>query len=113
MQSNQRCENPTEWKKYEVDSALIGAMVEVSYDPNNMTDILVYYKNYDPIKATSKPIGSFCRNDIAVPIAIQDDEPDGSRVLDAIEKKYAQKQKALTDGISYSSFMNRGNEDDI
>lgn len=100
-------------KKYEVDSALIGAMVEVSYDPNNMTDILVYYKNYDPIKATSKPIGSFCRNDIAIPIAIQDDEPDGSRVLDAIEKKYAQKQKALTDGISYSSFMNRGNEDDI
>ena len=100
-------------KTYEVNSSLDGAWVEVSYDPNDMTDILVSYQNYEPVKATVKPISSFCRNDIAVPIAIQDDDPNGSRVLDAIEKKYAEKQKSLTDGISYSSFMNRGNENDI
>lgn len=92
-------------KKYEVNSSLIGCKVTVSYDPGDKTDILIFYKDYEPVKAKPVSIGSYCRKDTAVPIAVMDDKPNTSRVLDAIEKQYRERQKKLTDGISYSSFM--------
>ena len=70
-----------------------------------MPELFTVKKDYEPVKAKPVSIGSYCRKDTAVPIAVMDDKPNTSRVLDAIEKQYRERQKKLTDGISYSSFM--------
>lgn len=88
--------------KYEVSTALIGASVEVAYDPNNLETVLVYYKDMEPVEAHQVKITEYCSADPEIPIVMQEKEPVTSRFLDVIEKRYRESQKKLANAISYT-----------
>lgn len=90
-------------RKYEASAALIGATVEIAYDPQNTETIKVYYKDMDPIEAHAMKITEFCSKTPEVPIAMQQNEPATSRFLDVLEKKYKESQAKLANAISYSN----------
>lgn len=95
-------------RKYEAGASLIGAQVEISYDPRADTDITIHYKEMEPFTAKPVSIGSFCAKDPAVPEAMTDAVPSTSRFLDVIEKRYQETQGKLADAISYSSYRKDG-----
>ena len=95
-------------RKYEAGASLIGAQVEISYDPRADTDITVHYKEMEPFTAKPVSIGSFCAKDPAIPDAMTDAVPSTSRFLDVIEKRHEEAQSKLADAISYSSYRKDG-----
>ncbi len=74
--------------RYEASAALIGAKVEVAYDPLNMDTITVSYPGMAPVTAKRIVIGSFCDKKPELPISMQPVEPSTSRMLDILEKKH-------------------------
>ena len=95
-------------RSYEVGASLIGAKIEISYDPKKDTDITVHYKDLEPFIAKPVTIGPYCSKDPALPESMTDSVPDTSRFLDVIEKKYQESQTKLADAISYSSYRKDG-----
>lgn len=95
-------------RSYEVGASLIGAKIEISYDPKKDTDITVHYKDLEPFIAKPVAIGPYCSKDPALPESMTDSVPDTSRFLDVIEKKYQESQTKLADAISYSSYRKDG-----
>ncbi|MCH4020138.1 MAG: DDE-type integrase/transposase/recombinase [Erysipelotrichaceae bacterium] len=95
-------------RMYEVSAALIGATVEITYDPNDSAELTVYYKSMEPFKIKPVVIGSYASRTPEVPAAMTDKAPETSRLLDVIEKKYKERQEKRADAISYGLF---GSED--
>ena len=91
-------------KDYEVSAALIGATVEIAYDPQNPNPLLVFYRDMPPMEAKPVAISPFCDKKPEIPISMQDMEPKTSRFLDVLEKKHADSQVKLANAISFSSY---------
>lgn len=95
-------------RKYETKPSLIGTYVEISYDPGAPDAITVRYPGIEPFDAKPIRIGAFCDKTPTLPIAMQDTEPESSRMLDVLEKKRAESQQHMADAISFGQFRKDG-----
>ena len=95
-------------QQYETRPALIGYTVEISYDPSNPTDLTVHFPGMEPFPARPVKIGAFCDKNSTLPASMQEVQPTTSRLLDALEKKYSEEQKMLTNAISFGSYRKEG-----
>lgn len=89
---------------YEVSAALIGAEVEISYDPMKTDTLTVIYPGMEPITASKTSMGSFCDKKPELPVSMQPVQPDTSRLLDVLKKKHHENIKKATDAISFGDF---------
>ena len=93
---------------YEVSAALIGAKVEVAYDPMDLDRVTVTYPGMVPVTAKRITIGSFCDKKPEIPISMQPVEPATSRMLDILERKHRESLAHRTDAISYGAYKKGG-----
>ena len=95
-------------RDYEVSAALIGATVEIAYDPQNPDPLMVSYRDMPPIEARPVAISPFCDRKPELPVSMQSPEPETSRFLDVLEKKHAESQVKLANAISFSRYRKEG-----
>jgi len=93
---------------YEVSAALIGATVEIAYDPMNTETITVNYQGMAPICAHKVKIGAFCDRKPEIPASMLPQEAETSRFLDLLEKQHQESRKRAADAISYGAFRKDG-----
>lgn len=89
---------------YEVSVALIGAKVEIAYDPIRAETLMVTYQGMEPITAHPVRIGSHCDPKPPLPASMQPAEPETSRFLDVLEKKHEKTSRLRAQAISYASY---------
>lgn len=98
-------------RKYEVSTSLIGATVEIAFDPMNTEEITVSYPGIEKFTAKPLVIGSFCDKKPEVPECMLSKEPETSRFLDALTKRYEKNKKMKANAISFGSYKKQGGED--
>ena len=91
-------------RKYETKTSLIGFTVEIAYDPMAPETVTVHYPGIVPFQAKPLEISSYCDPKPALPASMQPVEPETSRFLDALEKKYNESMQQRADAISFSSY---------
>lgn len=91
-------------RDYEVSAALIGAKVEIAYDPENPEPLMVTYRNMPPIMAKRVSISPFCDRKPELPVSMQPEKPETSRFLDVLEKRHRESQVRLANAISFSGY---------
>ena len=99
-------------KKYEVGLSLIGAKVEIAYDPMNYEAITVTYRDMEPFEAEAKAlvIGEFCKTGPKIPEHLLPTEPETSRFLNGLEKKYESQKELRASAISFGSYKKEGSD---
>ena len=97
-----------EGRLYEASTALVGAEVEIIYDPLHTAEIEVRYQGIAPIKAKPVRIGAFADKKPVVPVGMTDQIPKSSRLLDALEKKYKENHRLFADAISFAGYGKEG-----
>lgn len=103
-------------RQYEVSVALIGAKVEVSYDPMATETLTVRYPGIPPITAKPIIIGEYCDPKPSIPASMQPVEPQTSRLLDVVEKKHEARQQLQANAISFSNYRKeapKGGEENV
>ena len=93
---------------YEVSVALIGATVEIAYDPANTDVLTVSCKGMEPFQVGKCRIDSYCSPKPELPERMQPAEPETSRFLDILEKKHAESTRRRADAISYGACVEEG-----
>lgn len=91
-------------KRYETKASLIGADVEISYDPATPELITVSHPGLAPFGARPLQIGEYCDQKPALPVSMLAVEPEASRFLDALERKHAESMKRRADAISFGGY---------
>jgi len=97
-------------KKYEVGLSLIGANVEIAYDPMNYGAITVTYRDMEPFEAKALVIGEFCKTGPKIPEHLLPTEPETSRFLNGLEKKYESQKELRASAISFGSYKKEGSD---
>ena len=102
-------------RQYEVSTALIGAKVEVSYDPMLLDTVTVRYQGIEPITAHPLVIKEYCDPKPAVPASMLPVEPQTSRLLDVLERKHEDRRQIQANAISFSGFRKdtNGGDDNV
>lgn len=102
-------------RQYEVSTALIGAKVEVSYDPMLLDTVTVRYQGVEPITAHPLVIKEYCDPKPAVPASMLPVEPQTSRLLDVLERKHEDRRQIQANAISFSGFRKdtNGGDDNV
>lgn len=90
-------------RKYEVGLSFIGCTVDVIYDPANISEVTIEYEGHEPWKARPMVIGERAGKRPKLPEHLGPQSADGSRLLDAAEKKYEQRQRRQERAISFTS----------
>lgn len=98
-------------RKYETKPSLIGFQVEIAYDPSAPETITVHYPGMEPFTAQPLKISAFCDKAPALPVSMQETEPESSRFLEVLEKKQEQSRSRMADAISFSRFRKDGGSD--
>lgn len=93
---------------YEASTALAGAVVEIAYDPMNTETVRVRYRDMEPIAAHRVKIGAFADKKPPVPVAMTDQLPETSRLLDALEKKYREDHEMMANALSFGDYGKAG-----
>ena len=91
-------------RAYEVSAALIGAMVEIAYDPRQPNPLLVSCRDMPPVEAKLVAISPFCDKKPELPVCLQSEESETSRFLDVLEHKHTDSQVKLAIAISLSCY---------
>ena len=91
-------------KRYETKASLIGFTVEISYDPVSPEVLTVSYPGLEPFRVKPLEIREYCDPKPALPISMQEQEPETSRFLDALEKQHEQSVRLRTDAISFGGY---------
>lgn len=91
-------------RRYETKPVLIGRTVEISYDPAASEIITVRGPGVEAFQAKPLKIGSYCDPVAPLPNTMQQEKPETSRFLDALEKKHAESVKRCTDAISFGNY---------
>ncbi len=94
--------------KYEVSAALIGAVVEIAYDPVDLDSITVTYPGMASITAKKMVIGAFASKKPEIPASLLPEEPETSRMLDVLEKMHEESVARKADAISFGSYRKDG-----
>ena len=100
-----------EGRQYEVSASLIGAKVEVAYDPMSLDAVTVRYPGIAPIQTHPLTIGEYCDPKPTIPASMLPVEPQTSRLLDVLEKKHAARQQLQANAISFSNFRKDDQKD--
>ncbi|MEG0721926.1 MAG: DDE-type integrase/transposase/recombinase [Lachnospiraceae bacterium] len=95
-------------QKYETKPSLIGCKVEIAYDPMAPDSITVRYPGIASFVAEPLRIGEFCDKTPALPECMQPKEAEGSRFLNALEKKQGQTHNRRADAISFGNYRKGG-----
>lgn len=98
-------------RKYEVSTALIGAKVDIAWDPMDTDTITVTYKGVEPIEAKPVVIGEYCDRRPEIPQSMLAVEPEESRFLQGLVKKHEKTRSLSADAISYEKFREGGEAD--
>ena len=98
-------------RKYETSVSLIGAEVEISYDPMKTETLTVSYPGIPSFTAHPLRIGEFCDPKPEIPASMLPVEPETSRFLDVLEKKHRQRMQQNADAISFASLRKEAAED--
>lgn len=98
--------------KFETRTSLIGAKVEVTYDPSDLDTVYVSYKGEKPFPAKRVKISSFCEKTPSLPECMLDHTPENSRLLGVIEKQRRDHQELMEKAISFTDYVPKeGNND--
>lgn len=89
---------------YETKTELIGFTVEIAYDPNAPETVMVHYPGIEPFPAVPLKMEGQCAVSQKLPDTMLPVEPETSRFLDALEKKYEETRQRRADAISFGSF---------
>ena len=95
-------------RMYETSTALIGAKVEIAYDPMRPEIITISYKGIVPFTAKPLRIGEYCDPKPAIPVSMLPAEPESSRFLEGLKR---QREQSLTMQANALSFSSYGKED--
>lgn len=95
-------------RKYETKPSLIGAEVEIAYDPVSTETITVSYPGIEPFEAHPVKIGAFCDKTPTLPVSMQEKETGSSRMLEVLEKKRETSQQHMADAISFGQYRKDG-----
>lgn len=98
-------------RKYEVGLSLIGAKVQVSFDPMNHETITIAYAGIEPFEAKPLVIGPNCLSTPRLPAHLLPIEPEKSRLLDVLEKKYEKRRVQTANAISFGAYKKEGGSD--
>lgn len=90
--------------KYEVSASLIGATVEIHYDPMKPEILTVYYPGIEPFEANPIRIGSFCDPTPELPECMIPKEPETSRFLEGLMDKHKRNQELKANALSFGSY---------
>ena len=92
---------------YEASIAYAGLTVEIAYDPLNSNTIEVRHGMLDVIPAHPVKIGPFVKKTPAQ-MTFADVNPETSRFLDAMEKKYKEEHKLMANALSFGDYGKDG-----
>ena len=95
-------------RKYETKPSLIGARVDIAYDPVCPESITVSCPGMEPFTTGPVKIGAFCGKNPALPVSMQEAQAENSRMLAALEEKREQSREKMTDAISFGQFRKDG-----
>ena len=95
---------------YEASTALCGCQVEISYDPMDTETVTVHYAGLEPITATRIRIGAFSDKKPSLPVGMTS-EPETSRFLNALEKRYKEEHGIMADALSFGDYGKAGGTD--
>jgi len=95
-------------RKYETHASLIGARVEIHYDPMDPSVITVSYPGVEPFTASPLRIGPFCDKTPEIPVSMLPEEPEHSRFLEGLEKRHKEHQTQKANAISFGEFRKGG-----
>lgn len=99
-------------KKYETKPSLIGRTITVSYDPLCPDKIIAAYADDDPFELAPLKLEEYCNQvKYELPDKRKEPEPEGSRFLDAAEKKHEKSVKNIGDAISFASYNKEDKKD--
>jgi transposase InsO family protein len=91
-------------KKYETSTALIGATIEISYDPMAPETIAVSYPGMKSFDAKPLVIGSSTSKKAQLPSHMLAEEPEESRFLTAIGLRHEAGKALKANAISFAGF---------
>lgn len=100
-----------EGRKYEVSSSLIGATVEISWDPMASETITVSYPGLKPFLAKPLVIGEFCAPKPEIPQCMLPEEPECSRFLQGLQKMHDRRRQFSTNAISFGEYRKEADSD--
>lgn len=98
-------------RKYDVGLSLIGAKVEIVFDPMEPETITVLHKGMEPFEAHPLEMTEYCKPRPKLPDTMLPVEPETSRFLDVLEKKHRQRMQQNADAISFASLRKEATED--
>ncbi|ARU60491.1 transposase [Tumebacillus avium] len=98
-------------KKYEVGLSFIGQKVEVVYDPRDISTITIEYGSHTPWQAKELIIGEWAGRRPSIPSTIEPLIVEGSRLLDAAEKKNQVRKERQTRAVSFRKIREEAKRD--
>ncbi|MHB1654656.1 MAG: DDE-type integrase/transposase/recombinase, partial [Desulfitobacteriaceae bacterium] len=96
---------------YEVGLPFIGCKVDVVYDPANISDLTLEYEGHAPWKVHELVIGERVGKRPTMPIHLQPQIVDSSRLLSAAEQKNRQRREIQTPALSFRTVHKEGSSD--
>lgn len=90
---------------YGVDQSCIGASAEIVYDMADLSVVTVKCPGKEPMRCPQVKIGEYVDFEQPIPQAVKNVKPSTSRMLDAMEKKYAALKDKKMDAISYAAYV--------
>ena len=96
--------------KYEVSAALIGATVEIAYDPMDTDTLRVSYPGMQPFDVHPMVIGEFCDPKPEIPQSMLPVPAEESRFLQGLARKREKSRKYTSDAISFRDFRKEDDE---
>ena len=91
-------------RKFETNLSLIGAEVEIAYDPMAAETLTVSYPGIPSFTARPLQISEYCAQKPAIPVSMLPVEPESSRFLAALQRKHEETKQHNADAISFAAF---------
>ena len=98
-------------QKYEVGLTFIGCQVDVIYDPADVSQVTIEYKDHQPWIAKPLVIGEQTGKRPKLPEHISKIPVDHSRLLDAAAKQHEQRKEQQTPAISFRTVVKGAKQD--
>ncbi len=98
-------------RKYDVGLSLIGAKVEIVFDPMAPETITILHKGMEPFEAHPLEMSEYCKPRPKLPDTMLPVQPETSRFLDVLEKKHRQRMQQSAGAISFASLRKEATED--
>lgn len=92
-------------RKYEVGVKFLGCKVDVVYDPADTSEVMVEYQGHEPWKARSLSLGEHTGGRPKLPEHLGRAPADSSRLLQAAEQKYEERQTQQSPAVSFRKVM--------